>query len=246
MLKLIALVSLVATHVAAHGYVQELTLGSEKYTGYLPYSDNLQDPPPARIIRKIPDFMPITDLTRIDLQCGGSPTFETAPAPLVGKIAAGETVHLNWTAWPDNHKGPVLTYLARPPAGVDITEWVPGTDAVWFKIDQFGKEDGKWAAADKLTADSGVWSVKIPENLLPGQYILRNEIIDLHSAAQYPGIQFFPSCAQIEVTGSGTAFPTEFVSIPGVYEPDTPGIVWDIGVEGDYTSPGPAVWTGVA
>jgi hypothetical protein len=39
MLKLIALVSLVATHVAAHGYVQELTLGSEKYTGYLPYSD---------------------------------------------------------------------------------------------------------------------------------------------------------------------------------------------------------------
>ena len=133
--------------------------------------------------------------------------------------------------------------------------------AVWFKIDQYGKVDGKWAAADKLTADSGVWSVKIPEDLLPGQYILRNEMwvvhfctpcsfslttnlnsidlhsgkhssdiiglliieANLHSAAQYPGIQFFPSCAQLEVTGSGTAYPSEFVSIPGVYTPETPG-----------------------
>jgi hypothetical protein len=29
----------VATSVKGHGYVQEVTLGSTKYTGYLPYSD---------------------------------------------------------------------------------------------------------------------------------------------------------------------------------------------------------------
>ena len=34
----LALLSL-AAHVAAHGYVQELTLGSKLYTGYLPYYD---------------------------------------------------------------------------------------------------------------------------------------------------------------------------------------------------------------
>lgn len=27
------------SRVDAHGYVQEVTLGSTKYTGYLPYSD---------------------------------------------------------------------------------------------------------------------------------------------------------------------------------------------------------------
>ena len=45
------------------------------------------------------------------------------------------------------------------------------------------------------------------------------------------GAQFYPSCIQIEVTGSGSAFPTSFVSFPGAYTPDTPGIVFDI-----YTS----------
>ncbi|KAF6758381.1 glycoside hydrolase [Ephemerocybe angulata] len=242
MLKLITFVSLLVSQVAAHGWVQEITLGSKVF---LPNTDNAQNPPPARIVRRIPDFNPITDLTRIDLQCGGSPTYQTAPAPLVGQIAAGETAKLNWTAWPANHKGPVLTYLAKAPEGVDITQWLPGTDAVWFKIDEVGKdENGRWAASDLLTAASGVWSVKIAENLAPGQYILRNEMLASLTrflATAYPGIQFFPSCAQIEVTGTGTGIPSELVSIPGVYTPESPGIVWDIGVEGDYTPPGPAV-----
>lgn len=51
--------------------------------------------------------------------------------------------------------------------------------------------------------------------------------IALHSAFAYPGAQFYPSCIQVQVTGSGTAFPTSFVSFPGAYTPDTPGIVFD-------------------
>lgn len=42
------------TLVGAHGYVQELKLGSTSYTGYLPYSDPYYDPPIPRIIRKVP------------------------------------------------------------------------------------------------------------------------------------------------------------------------------------------------
>ena len=49
--------------VNAHGYVQDVVIGTTHYTGYLPYSDPYYDPPPDRIIRKIPGnggqlFMP--------------------------------------------------------------------------------------------------------------------------------------------------------------------------------------------
>jgi len=47
------------------------------------------------------------------------------------------------------------------------------------------------------------------------------------AAYKYPGVQFYPSCVQIEVTGSGTAFPTSFVSFPGAYKPTSPGITYD-------------------
>lgn len=40
--------------VAAHGYVQDVVVGSIHYTGYLPYTDPYYNPPPERIIRKIP------------------------------------------------------------------------------------------------------------------------------------------------------------------------------------------------
>lgn len=57
-----ALLSAVST-VSAHGYVQELTLGSTKYTGYLPYSDPYYNPVPERIVRPVPGNGPVTDLS---------------------------------------------------------------------------------------------------------------------------------------------------------------------------------------
>src|ERR1700742_4472249 len=62
-------------------------------------------------------------------------------------------------------------------------------------------------------------------------HFIRHEIIALHEAYEYPGAQFYPSCIQLQVTGSGTALPTSFVSFPGAYTPTTPGIVFDV-----YTS----------
>lgn len=40
--------------VNAHGYVQDVVIGSTHYTGYLPYSDPYYDPVPERVIRPIP------------------------------------------------------------------------------------------------------------------------------------------------------------------------------------------------
>lgn len=38
----------------------------------------------------------------------------------------------------------------------------------------------------------------------PGEYLLRIEQIGLHSASAKGGAQFYISCAQIKVTGSGS------------------------------------------
>ncbi|KAI9067237.1 lytic polysaccharide monooxygenase [Trametes sanguinea] len=242
--------ALAATSVDAHGYVQEVVIGSTHYTGYLPYQDPYYPVPPQRIIRKIPGNGPVTDLTLIDLQCNGDSVdgvIGSAPAPLFAPVNAGEEVKLNWTTWPDSHVGPMITYLARAPS--DITKWQPGDDAVWFKVAEAGKTaDGKWAATDLLTAADSIYTFTIPPNLKPGQYIIRHEIIALHGAFAYPGAQFYPSCIQIEVSGSGNAFPdaSSLVSFPGAYTPETPGIVFDVydNTSQPYPIPGPAVWTG--
>ncbi|KAF9468467.1 glycoside hydrolase family 61 protein [Collybia nuda] len=238
----------VASSVKAHGYVQEVTLGSAKYTGYLPYQDPYYNPVPQRIIRKIPGNGPVEDLSLMDVQCNGwsagGSSYDSAPAPIYGTVAAGSQVKLNWTTWPDSHKGPMITYMARAPS--DITKWNPGKSAVWFKVHESGKNSaGKWAATDLLYASNHIYTFTIPPKLKAGQYIIRHEIIALHSAYSYPGAQVYPSCIQVQVTGSGTALPTSFVSFPGAYTGSTPGITYDVYTNtGTYPIPGPAVWTG--
>ncbi|KAI0743742.1 glycoside hydrolase family 61 protein F [Daedaleopsis nitida] len=237
-----------AISVNAHGYVQDVVVGSTHYTGYLPYSDPYYNPPPQRIIRAIPGNGPVQDVTSIDIQCNGyseGGVVGSQPAPIFATVPAGSQVNLNWTTWPDSHMGPMITYLARAPS--DITQWQPGNSAVWFKIAEAGKTaDGKWAATDLLSASNSIYTFTIPSKLKAGQYIVRHEIIALHAAYQYPGAQFYPSCIQIEVTGSGTALPTSgLVSFPGAYTPSTPGIVYDAYQNTSaYPIPGPAVWTG--
>ncbi|KAI0043234.1 lytic polysaccharide monooxygenase [Auriscalpium vulgare] len=232
---------------SAHGYVQEVVAGSSSYTGYLPYTDPYWNPTPQRIIRKIPGNGPVTDVTLIDLQCNGDTADGSpgsAPAPIYGTVAAGAQVNLNWTTWPSSHVGPMITYMARAPS--DITAWSPGSSAVWFKVAESGKtSDGKWASTDLLTATDSIYTFTVPPKLKAGQYIVRHEIVALQSASVYPGAQFYPSCIQLQVTGSGTALPTSFVAFPGAYTSSTPGVVFDVYLNTSaYPIPGPAVWTG--
>ncbi|KAI3603928.1 glycoside hydrolase family 61 protein [Moniliophthora roreri] len=242
----VTLLSAFAPSVLGHGYVQEVTSGSTKYPGWNPNVDPYLNPTPQRIVRKIPGNGPVEDLSLIDVQCNGYTAggFSTAPAPIFAQVAAGSQLALNWTLWPDSHKGPAITYMARAPS--DITKWNPGTSAVWFKVDQVGKSsDGKWAAADILNANNGIYKFTIPKNLKAGQYLIRHELLALHAAYTYPGVQVYPVCIQVQVTGSGTALPTSFVSFPGAYTKDTPGIIYDVYTNtGSYPIPGPAVWTG--
>ena len=120
---------------------------------------------------------------------------------------------------------------------------------MWFKVDEAGYEDGKWAATDiMVTQQNNVWYWTLPSGLQAGQYLVRHEMfvslvsesncaadrpvhsIALHSAGTYPGAQFYPGCSQIEVTGSGSDFPDSsyLVSFPGAYAGTDPGITFNM------------------
>lgn len=85
----------------------------------------------------------------------------------------------------------------------------------------------------------------LPSNIAPGNYLIRHEIIALHLANSKGGAEFYPSCAQLKVGGSGTGKPNpdELVSLPGAYSDSDPGIfvpsIYDGGSK--YQFPGPQI-----
>lgn len=106
----------------------------------------------------------------------------------------------------------------------------------WFKIFESGYSPTGWPAGsierapitdqrtwqqNKLPQEG--WTINIPENLKPGNYLMRHEVYYSEGNLQlWP--QIYPSCANIEVTGSGTDAPEEdyLVSSPGAYSWDDP------------------------
>ncbi|KAI8163691.1 Polysaccharide monooxygenase Cel61a [Colletotrichum sp. SAR 10_70] len=235
-----------AALVAGHGYVDNATIGGTYYQFYQPYSDPYYSTPPQRISRAIPGNGPVEDVTSIDIQCNGytaGGVSGSKPAPLHATAAAGSSVTLKWTLWPDSHVGPVITYMARCP-DTGCTSWLPGTSAVWFKVKEGGRDgtSNTWADTPLMVANSG-YQYTIPSCLKPGYYLVRHEIIALHAAYSYPGAQFYPGCHQLQVTGSGTKTPTSLVAFPGAYKATDPGITYDAYKAQTYTIPGPAVFT---
>jgi hypothetical protein len=68
--------------------------------------------------------------------------------------------------------------------------------------------------------DQSTFTFKIPSSIPAGQYLLRIEQIGLHVAG---APQYYISCAQVSVTGGGSANPTK-VSIPGYVSKDDPSL----------------------
>lgn len=84
----------------------------------------------------------------------------------------------------------------------------------------------------------------IPESIAPGNYVLRHEIIALHSAGEPNGAQNYPQCINLEVSGSGSDKPE---GVPGteLYTADDEGITFNIYQAMDsYPIPGPALYEG--
>jgi Auxiliary Activity family 9 (formerly GH61) len=132
-----------------------------------------------------------------------------------------------------------MTYMAN--CGGDCTKVDP-TTLSYFKIDEAGlNSDGTWAS-DDLIANNNTWTVTIPSDIAAGQYIIRHELLALHSAGNVNGAQFYPMCANVEVTGSGTAKPAG-VKFPGAYTAQDAGILFNMyNNPKSYVIPGPAVY----
>ncbi|KAG7098825.1 hypothetical protein E1B28_000729 [Marasmius oreades] len=216
--------------VLAHGFVHTVTIGGQEYPGWNPFSDPYLTPPPSRVIRRVQSdgFVSIDDP---DLPChhDGNTGNDTA----VIEVNAGSTVAFQWGYWPSDHQGPVSTYMTF--CNGDCRSFSV-TGAKWFKLDAGGYDtETKLWASDKLRMDNNSWKSTIPASLSPGQYLIRNEIIALHSITP----QNYPSCGQLNVKGSGKGFPSDrdLVSIPGLYDNVAfPNIYSDFG---SFTIPGP-------
>ncbi|CAG7851064.1 SubName: Full=Related to endoglucanase B {ECO:0000313/EMBL:CCA72182.1} [Serendipita indica DSM 11827] len=199
---------------------------------------------------------PIQSTSDSGLACGAS----GSKSSTVINVKAGDTIGTYWqhviggpqgSNDPDNpiaksHKGPIQVYLAK----VDNAASASSSGQKWFKVASEGLNGGKWAV-DTMIANNGMWSFKLPSCIAPGQYLLRGELLALHSAYSQNGEQFYISCAQINVTSGGSFSPSSTVSFPGAYSPTDPGILINIyGSSGQpdnggkaYTPPGPAVIT---
>ncbi|KAI1255664.1 hypothetical protein MGN70_002779 [Eutypa lata] len=141
-----------------------------------------------------------------------------------------------------SHKGPISVYLAK----VDNAATTGTTGLKWFKVAEEGLNNGQWAV-DTMIANKGWNYFTMPSCIAPGDYLMRVELIALHSAYASGQAQFYMECAQIRVTGSGTNAGSDFVSFPGAYSASDPGIMISIyDAQGNpnnggkaYTIPGP-------
>ncbi len=186
----------------------------------LPRTSRYQGFSPANsknvIQRQWSDYNPTTSATDAKLRCnGGTSATENASA------APGDTITAIWGQW-THSQGPILVWLYKCAGAFSSCD---GSGAGWFKIDEAGfhgdgvkvfldtETPSGWDIA-KLVGGNKQWSSKIPAGLAPGNYLVRHELIALHQAN---APQFYAECAQLTVTGSGTAQPDASykAAIPG-------------------------------
>lgn len=225
---------------AAHGYLRTIQIGGTTYTGWLADQYPYMSPPPATIGWRttVTDngFVAPNQFGSSDIAChrGGqsSSTFAT--------VSAGSTIQLTWNTWPESHKGPIMNYLARVS---DFASAQPGSLS-FFKISQAGlvsgSNPGTWVT-DQMIQSGFRTSVTIPSSIAAGRYVLRHEIIALHSGGQQNGAQSYPQCINIEITGGGGSSPGG-TSATSLYRANDPGILFNLYTSfSSYPYPGPAV-----
>ncbi|KAK2768500.1 hypothetical protein FQN54_000355 [Arachnomyces sp. PD_36] len=226
--------ALFASTAAAHGAVNSYVIDGKDYPGYEGYNPAGS---PDTIQRQWPDYNPIMDVTDSLMTCNGGTS-----AALSAEVPAGGEVTAVWDQW-THAQGPVMVWMYKCEGDFGACD---GLGANWFKIDQMGLNSPPMSGEDwgngKVMQDLA-WTSTIPEKLAPGNYLIRHELLALHQA-HTP--QFYPECAQIVVTGSGTESPgAEFLTaIPAYATQDDPGVDVDVNSGAtEYVCPGPEVWS---
>ncbi|KAF7718045.1 Lytic cellulose monooxygenase [Penicillium ucsense] len=230
--------------VAGHGYVSSIVADGKNYTGYLANSYPYMSDPPKSVgwATTATDlgFEDGTEYQSANIICHRDGKNAALSAP----VTAGSKVEIQWTPWPDSHHGPVITYLAS--CGGDCST-VDKTTLKFFKIDEAGlindaNPPGTWAT-DQLIAAGNRWTVTIPKGIASGNYVMRHEIIGLHSAGSKDGAQNYPQCLNLQVTGGGSAEPQGTLG-EALYKDTDPGILISIYSSlKNYVIPGPALYS---
>ncbi|EOA90805.1 hypothetical protein ACJQWK_11561 [Exserohilum turcicum] len=186
-------------------------------------------------IRMPPSNSPVTDVTSDDIVCnvGGS----KGSGVKTIEAAEGDTIKVGW----DNsgHPGPITHMLYGP---VDDASQATGIGAGWFKIDEADYTNGKWASL-LMEQDNMTHTFKLPTVLAAGEYLLRSEMLALHSAQTKDGAQFYIGCMQLKIKGTGSKGAcTPQIELPGAYKADDKNIYIPNFYNGfdatDYKAPG--------
>ncbi|CZS93622.1 related to cel1 protein precursor [Rhynchosporium agropyri] len=235
--KVLSITALLVGQSSAHGAVTSYQIGNTVFPGYQGYSPSSS---PKSIQRQWTDgYNPITSVTSEKMLCNGGTS-----AALAADIVAGETITAKWSQW-THSQGPVMVWMYKC-AGEHSS--CDGKSKGWFKIDQLGMTAAPLSGTawgNDIVLKKLAWTSTIPKSLAPGNYLIRHELLALHQANSP---QFYPECAQLKVSGSGTATPAAsfLTSIPGYATASDPGVMVDtyMSKATTYTPPGPAVWTG--
>lgn len=222
------------TLVNAHGRVGGVVAEGKYYVG----ADHYSNAASAGWRSNNGDNGFATSITSEDIICHNQ---ATAGSEYI-TIAAGQSIELQWTTWPESHKGPMLDYLA--PCGADCAT-VNKAQLQFTKIAEAGLLDAstnpqRWAS-DDLISNNFTWVTTIPSDIAPGKYVLRHEAIALHSAGNVGGVQAYPQCFNLEVTGAGTNSLANGTPGTKLYGDSDPGILVNIyyPVLASYSIPGP-------
>ncbi|KAG9238511.1 glycoside hydrolase family 61 protein [Amylocarpus encephaloides] len=190
---------------------------------------------------------PVNDLASNDMVCGFDGTNGVArvcPAPKGAKLSFTYRLYPDGSqpgALDPNHKGPCAVYMKHVESAINDT----GVGDGWFKVWEEGYDEGKrqWCT-EKLIHNDGILSVKIPDGLAGGYYLVRPEVLSLHESDKTPANpQFYVGCAQVFLDAPATTLPKDTVSIPGYVKISDPEVLFNIYTpKFPYKPPGPAVY----
>ncbi|KAM5540047.1 hypothetical protein V8D89_006187 [Ganoderma adspersum] len=228
--------SLLASQVAAHGYVEWVFANDRNYTG-----DNVDDPHGIpTLIRTVSGRGPVTDVTSQYIACGTQAKVVSEEA----LVDAGGTIEIRWSpSWPHN-TGSMTAWMAEC-GGIDCTKFEDLSQAQWFKVDEKGvdPETGQWYLGEIFQHPGMPYNLTIP-NIKSGHYLLRHELINLALVATPggSGAELYPQCIQLSVQGSGDLVPqsSDYVHFPGAYKATDPGLTFAPGDQpkSQYEIPG--------
>lgn len=197
---------LAAQNVAAHATFQDLWVDGVDYD--------------TQCARQPTSNSPVTDVTSADMACNAGTSAVSSKCPVTAGSTVTGMLGISFCtpeyiltsqnnivemhqqpgdrscsneAIGGAHYGPVIVYMAS----VADASSAEGSDAAWFKVFQdtwasngtSGSNDN-WGTKD-LNTCCGMMDVKVPEDLAPGDYLLRAEAIALHTAGSEGGAQFY-------------------------------------------------------